>query len=272
MGKRVLTVKVEGPKSIGIPWPGPLVSGLLVRRRNRFLLDVKLADGTNVVAYCANPGRMESLVIPGARVWLSERSGKVGSLRWIWELVETSGGMMATNSIVGNRLAKAVLNERILPGLKRFERLKSESKISKKSRIDFELQSQNSRHFVEIKGAHLIYPDGNAYLPDSLTVRSTRHLRDLIAMRKKGHKATLLIVVPGGKASRVRPSDLHDPEFSRLLRRARAAGVSVRAILAKPSVKGVVFEREIPVDLMPYSLVETEKWRTENSRFAGWQT
>lgn len=270
--RRVLSTGAANSKLMYIPWPKPLVPGTLVRRRNRFLLDVELKTGKCVVAYCANPGRMESLVIPRSRIWLSERSGEAGSLRWVWELVETSGGLIATNSAIGNRLARAVIEGRLLCGLKRFERLNSEIKISKSSRIDFELQSRNSKHFVEVKGAHLIYPDGSAYLPDSLTVRSPRHLRELIALRKKGQKATLLIVVPGGRACRVRPSDLHDPDFSRILRRAAEVGVSVRAILANPTLKGIAFVREIPVDLKPYSLVEIERWKTENDGFAGWQT
>jgi sugar fermentation stimulation protein A len=254
-----------------LPWPTPLVRGKLQHRRHRFLLDVKLDNGKTIVAYCANPGRMESLIIPGARVWLSKNPNKKTKLEWTWEMVETPTGLVATNSAIGNRITKALLTDKLLKGFKQFKSIKAESKISKKTRIDFELSSAKKNHFVEVKGAHLVYPDGNAYFPDSLTIRSSRQLKDLSKLSTGVSRATLLIVVPCASARSVLPSDSHDPEFCKALRKAAKNGVNIRAILVEPTQRGMVFKREIPVNLKPYSTTEVTGWRKTNQPHGGWE-
>lgn len=48
-----------------------LVHGRLIRRYKRFLTDVELDDGTQVLAHCTNSGSMKSCLEVGAEVYLS---------------------------------------------------------------------------------------------------------------------------------------------------------------------------------------------------------
>ena len=63
-----------------------LVEGRLVRREKRFFAHVELADGSQVVSHCANPGSMKGCARERARVWLSESDSPTGQLRFTWEL------------------------------------------------------------------------------------------------------------------------------------------------------------------------------------------
>lgn len=130
-------------------------------------------------------------------------------------MVATSSGLVATNSAIGNRVAKALILDKRLKGFRKFKGLKTEVMVSSKTRIDFKLTSTKTSHYIEVKGAHLVYPDGNAYFPDSLTVRSSRQIKDLAKLCEGDSQATLLIVVPCSSAKSVRPSDSHDPFFSK---------------------------------------------------------
>src|SRR3546814_12056366 len=72
-------------------FPEPLLPGRLLRRYKRFLADVVLENGTEVVAHCANPGSMLGLAEPGAPVWLSQSDNPKRKLRYSWELVAVQG-------------------------------------------------------------------------------------------------------------------------------------------------------------------------------------
>ena len=95
-------------------WPTPLHEGRLVRRYERFIAEVQLGR-TLVRAHCVNPGRMEGMVIPGARVWLSEAPGR--HLPWTWELMEFEGRLIGANTSLPNKLVGEVLRRGLLPGL-----------------------------------------------------------------------------------------------------------------------------------------------------------
>src|SRR3546814_18181315 len=72
-------------------FPEPLLPGRLLRRYKRFLADVVLENGTEVVAHCANPGSMLCLAEPGAPVWLSKSDNPKRKMRYSWELVSVQG-------------------------------------------------------------------------------------------------------------------------------------------------------------------------------------
>ena len=68
-------------------YPG-LVPGILLRRYKRFLADVRLDSGEEVVAHCPNTGSMKAVNVPGCRVWLSPSNNPKRKLGWTWEWIE----------------------------------------------------------------------------------------------------------------------------------------------------------------------------------------
>ena len=254
-----------------IPHPRPLHEARFLARYDRFIATVDL-DGRVVEAHCVNPGRMEGLIVSGARAWVSgvPRDSK-RKLRYTLELLEIDGRLVGVNTQLPNELAEQLVVGRQVPGLKRWRDLQREVRNGENSRIDLLLRDARGDHFVEVKNCHLVYPDGGAYFPDSVSTRAAGHLEELIRCAEAGARATVLHTVQRGDARFVRPSDLHDPVYARTARRAARAGVKFRAVCLEPRLDGFAFRGCIPVRLRPYDLATIEPYRDALSDRSGWQ-
>lgn len=246
-------------------WPTPLVEGRLVRRYERFVAEVRV--GRELLrAHCVNPGRMEGLVIPGSRVWLSEAPGR--ALPWTWELAELDGRLVGANTSLPNKLVGAALTRGLLREFREVRSVKAEQPMGRHHRVDFVV---NGEHLVEVKNCHLVYPDGGAYFPDSVSMRGARHLRELAAVARAGGKASVVFIVQRHDARFVRPSDVHDPTFATEARLAADAGVTFSALRLRPDPEGVSVLGPVPVDLAPFPTDEPRRWRLEGRRWSGWE-
>ncbi|MEW5741914.1 MAG: DNA/RNA nuclease SfsA [Myxococcota bacterium] len=249
-------------------YPAPLIEGRLVRRYERFIAEVRV--GRQVVrAHCVNPGRMEGLVIPGARVWLSEASAE-RALKYTWELIEVDGVLVGANTALPNTLVRRVLEERLLPGFDDVTRLSPERAFGRGHRVDFLLETPRGEHLVEVKNCHLVYPDGLGYFPDSHSERAVAHVNALARQVRRGKRATVLFTLQREDARGLRPSALHAPEFATAARRAARAGVALRAVRLLPSLEGFSFGGEVAVDVRPYDVRAVEKWARALEATTGW--
>jgi sugar fermentation stimulation protein A len=121
-----------------------------------------------------------------------------------------------------------------------------EYKLSKETRLDLALGASSSpEHFVEVKNVTLAEGD-LALFPDAETTRGQKHLRELIALKGAGHGAEIVFVIQRQDCKRFAPADAIDPEYGRLLREARTAGVIVRAFACEiEPEKGVHLGQEV---------------------------
>jgi sugar fermentation stimulation protein A len=254
------------------PWPGPLVEARLLGRRNRFLADVEFPDRSRAVAHCVNTGAMEGLVVAGARVWLTHSGDPKRQLAWTWRMMELEPGLLVgTDTSMPNRIVGGMLEARALRGFAGYTRVVAERRLGTNSRVDFHLARGRREHFLEVKNCHLVYPDGGAYFPDSVSERATHHLAELEATVRAGHRATVLFTVQRNDVRRVRPSDLHDPAFAQAARRAAQNGVEFMALRIEPALEGLLVHATVPVDLAPYETRRIEKFRAALKPASGWR-
>ncbi|BBI59268.1 hypothetical protein HSBAA_05740 [Vreelandella sulfidaeris] len=120
-----------------------LVPGTLIKRYKRFLADVRLDDGREVVAHCPNTGSMKAVNVPGCRVWLSPSDNPKRKLAWTWEFIELpqAGGQVALASVHtgrANRIVESALEAGTLAPLASYATLRREVKVAD-ARLDFML-------------------------------------------------------------------------------------------------------------------------------------
>ncbi|MDW8248928.1 MAG: DNA/RNA nuclease SfsA [Myxococcales bacterium] len=248
------------------------MSGTLLRRYHRFLTDVRLASGEVVQAHCVNTGAMEGLIRPGASVWLCPASSPGRKLPFTWMCIELPDKTkVGVDTSLPNRLVSALLSTKQLPGFERHLGFTPEVAYGGGSRADFRVDMAYGACFLEVKNVHLVYPDGGAYFPDSVSARGAKHLRELAEVVRKGGKASVLFVIQREDARFVRPSDVHDPAFAREARVAAEVGVTFHALKLRLTEMGAEFAGVLPVDLSPYDIERPRRWRDEERRWSGWE-
>ncbi|MGY6632811.1 MAG: DNA/RNA nuclease SfsA [Alkalilacustris sp.] len=249
-------------------FPTPLRPARLLRRRNRFLADMRLegaapadaapadsapADSApadaEVTAHCPNSGSMMGLSTPGLRCWLEPVSGRGRKLPFAWRLVELPGGHWAgIDTLVPNRVVGEALRARRIAALGGYDSVRAEVRYGAASRVDFLLEGPAGPTYLEVKNVHLRRHGALAEFPDCVTTRGARHLDELAAMAGTGARAVLLYVIQRTDCARLRLACDLDPGYARAAARAHVAGVTFLAYATRISPAGVWLDAQIPVD------------------------
>ncbi len=225
----------------------PLIEAKLIKRYKRFLADVEFPDGSQLTVHCPNTGSMKNCAEPGSRVWLSDSNDPKRKYRYSWYLVETVPGQLACiHSALANKLVKEAVQENRIPELEGYDEIKTEvSYGQEKSRIDLLLENPGERCFVEIKSVTLAVGKGLGIFPDAVSARGTKHLRELINLKKEGARAVLFYCVQHTGIHRVAPADNIDPLYGETLRVAVKSGVEVYVYGVNISVEELLLAGEL---------------------------
>lgn len=220
-------------------FPRPLVPAVLLRRYKRFLADVRLPDGREATAHCANPGAMLGLAEPGAEIWLLPSTDSRRKLAWSWELVRVGDHLVGINTGHPNALAADAIAAGRIPALMGYAGLRREVRYGVASRIDLLLEAPGRPIcYVEVKNVHL-KRGAAAEFPDCVTARGARHLAELGAMVAAGHRAVMLYVVQREDCQAFRIARDLDPAYAKAFDKARAAGVEVLCYACRMTLDGI---------------------------------
>ena len=221
---------------------GKIVHGEFISRPNRFIAMVNV-DGEFVKCHVKNTGRCKELLVPGVTVLLYEPTQ--GKRKTRYDLVSVYKGdrLINMDSQAPNKIAREYL-ETTIPGLMS---LKSEVTHGD-SRFDFYAETENGDMFIEVKGVTL-EKDNVAMFPDAPTERGVKHINGLIRLIDEGYNAMILFVVQMSNVKYMIPNMETHPQFGEALKRAREAGVVIRAIDCSVYEGKVLPKDEIPVIL-----------------------
>jgi len=232
-----------------IPWlsyPPGLRMAEVLDRPNRFVLSIRLEDGTRTRAHLGDPGRLSEL---GRRGWHLLVQGPWPAPRVPFRAVAARIGdeWVSLRPIDANRLARRLLQEGWIPGFGP-GRIREEVALGRE-RFDLSWESLEGdrRALVEVKSASLVL-DGVALFPDAVSDRASRHLDRLVELAREGFEPWALFVCQRGSARVFRPAEAIDPRFAATLRRACSAGLHAQAYAFRVTPEGVGDPREIPVE------------------------
>jgi len=230
--------------------PQPLTRGRIVQRYKRFFCDLVLDDGREITAHCPNSGAMLGVNLPGQGAWVSHSDDPKRKLAWTLQLIEAAGpdgtGLVGINTLLPNKLVAEALVGGVIPELTGYASIRPEVKYAAASRVDFLLTDPDRPPcWLEVKNVHLSRSPGLAEFPDCKAARSTRHLEDLAAQVREGHRAVALFVVQREDCEAFQACRELDPAFAAGLDRAAEAGVEIMVWACSMSTREIKVARPI---------------------------
>lgn len=173
-----------------------LVPGRILRRYQRFLADVELADGQVTTAHCTNTGTMRTCWTPGDFVLLEPSANPARKLKYTWLACRRGEAWVGVDTGIPNKVVAEAARRDRLPGLQGLHGVRTEVRYGvENSRIDvLALDGQGRSIYLEVKNTTLNL-EGLACFPDAVTERGAKHLRELRGMVREGHRAAIVFFV-----------------------------------------------------------------------------
>lgn len=222
---------------------GSLIPATFLARPNRFLGVVRV-DGGKTSCFIPNPGRLEELLYPDAKVYLIERVSRGRKTRYDLVIVDLDGIFVSIDSRVPNIVVAEAIEAGRIPEFRGLSVVKREFQFGE-SRLDFYLNGVSGQLLLEVKSCTLVRNETGLF-PDAPTARGRKHLKTLFRGLEMG-RAAIFFLIQRLDAVNFRPNDYTDPGFGLLLREAYVMGVEVYAYNSEVTLESISIKRKVPV-------------------------
>ncbi|MDX2433098.1 MAG: DNA/RNA nuclease SfsA [Desulfobacterales bacterium] len=225
-----------------------LEPGILIRRYKRFLADIELSDKKVLTVHCPNTGSMLGCSEPGSPVIISRSDNPGRKYLYTLEMVQAGSAWVGVNTSLTNKLVREALEKKVVQEFGNLDSIAQEVKTSAHTRLDFLLEREGMRIYMEVKNCSLA-ENRAAMFPDAVTARGTKHLYELAALKKQGHGAAVFFCVQRRDADCFMPARHIDPVYAETLAQVAAEGVMVLAYQADVNPREITITRKLPVKL-----------------------
>ncbi len=240
------------------PFP-PTIEARFIRRVNRFVAEVELADGTVIRAHTPNTGSLIGLQDPGNRVLLVDSANPRRKYRYSWKAVEVPGqwtepsrtGMVwvSIDTLLPNRMVYELVRAGEISQLSGYGSVLREVSVEKGTRIDLQLRDPGLCH-IEVKNVTLVRR-GVAAFPDAVTARGLKHVQFMQHAKARGDRTVLVFTVQRSDGEIFSPAWDIDPDYSRALMDAYGQGVEIIPLSFSVTPQGVRYDGVLPFELNP---------------------
>lgn len=231
-----------------VAFGGPPLAGRFIARRKRFLVDVRLDDGRQVVAHCANTGSMRGSLRDNAPVVLIASDNPKRKLKYTLKAIKIGRTWVGVDTGVPNRLTERAIAGGEIPELAGYTEVLREKKMGAGSRVDILLKSDEKVCYVEVKNVTLV-EGGVARFPDAVTTRGLKHLHELAAQVVAGNRAAMFYLIQRADGKSFIPAADIDPEYAATLAEVYRRGVEIFVYSAAVNPSGVRLLGRIPFEV-----------------------
>ena len=219
-----------------------MTEGRFVRRRNRFIAEV-MVNGQCEAVPVRNTGRLKELFVENVPVLLEPASNPERKTRFSLVCVRKKEQWVNVDSAAPNQIVEEMVRSgRLFSDVTYIRR----EKTFGNSRFDLYVEHGEQKHFIEVKGVTL-EAGGTARFPDAPTERGIKHIRELIEAKKQGFLASIVFVIQMKGISYFEPNKENHPEFARVLKEAKDAGVEILAFDCKVTEDSIEGDQPVPV-------------------------
>jgi len=201
-----------------------LIHSTFLSRINRYVVELQLLDGTQILAHLHDPGRLTELLFESNIILIQFVESTTRKTQYDVIAAKKGALWVLIHSGYHRKIAESFFTFRELLPYSNITHIRPEIKVGL-SRLDFLFSSDEGDIYIEQKGCSLEI-EGVATFPDAPTLRGTKHLQELIHLCQNGIRSAIFIFVylP---AKHFEPNTSTDPKFSTTLKQAIAFGVEL---------------------------------------------